>query len=66
VLLPYFSKNSQYDEVIYSLKPAIIATTLGDPCRFHKERQATKIGATVIDVIERLSDYSTTKLLNEI
>ena len=66
ILLPYLSKNKEYDEVISSLKPAIIATTFGDPYRFHKERQAKMVGAEVIDVIKRLPEHSTTKLLTHI
>lgn len=66
ILLPYFSGNENYDRVIYSLKPAIIATTFGDPYRFHKERQALSIGAQVIDVIERLPEYSSTKILTNL
>jgi cytidyltransferase-like protein len=64
ILLPYLSKNAQYDQVIFSLKPDIIATTLGDPYRYHKERQAMMIKAKVIDVIDRLHEYSTTKMLH--
>lgn len=60
LLLPSFMENSDYDNLVSELKPAIIATTKGDPLRFHKERQAKMIGAEVVDVIDRLSTYSTT------
>lgn len=63
ILLPYLSENTAYDNVIFSLKPAIITTTAGDPYRFHKERQAAMVGAKVIDVITRLPEHSTTKIL---
>ncbi len=64
ILLPYLSQNDEYDKVIFSLKPDIIATTLGDPYRYHKERQAMMVRAKVIDVIDRLPEYSTTKMLH--
>lgn len=60
--LPYLKADSEYDDMISLLKPAIIATTNGDPYRSHKERQAKKIGSEVIDVIERIENQSTTKL----
>lgn len=60
--LPYLKTDSEYDDMISLLKPAIIATTYGDPYRSHKERQAKKIGSEVIDVIERIKNLSTTKL----
>lgn len=69
VPLKPMQNNSEYDELVISLKPAIIATTKGDKSRFHKERQAEKIGAKVLDVTGPVSNHSTTKLievLNEI
>lgn len=63
VYLPHFTANAEYDNLVLSIKPAIIATTAGDPYRAHKERQAKHIGAKVIDVIERLPEFSTTKVL---
>lgn len=58
VLLPPLTTNQEYDELAKSLKPAIIATTKGDPGRAHKIRQARGIGARVVDVITRLPHAS--------
>lgn len=69
VPLPEVTTDSGYDQVIFSLKPDIIATTSGDPARSHKERQAKTLGIQVLDVIHRLKDQSTTKvaqLMNEL
>lgn len=55
--------NYDYDDLIMTLKPAIIATTSGDRNRHHKERQAKLVAAHVIDVTEQISDKSTTKLI---
>jgi rfaE bifunctional protein nucleotidyltransferase chain/domain len=64
VLLPPLMKNSDYDSILLALKPAIIATTKGDPFRSHKERQAQEIQATVIDVVLPISNQSTTRILH--
>ncbi len=65
ILLPQEMTNHDYDELVSILKPAIIATTKGDPYRHHKERQAHLVGGKVIDVIERIPQFSTTQLSNK-
>ncbi len=62
VPLPPFS-NKDYDSLTNSIKPAIIATTKGDTARHHKERQAREIGAEVVDVVEPVSNKSTTRVI---
>lgn len=57
LLLPQLD-NTGYDDIIARLAPNVIATTYKDPQRFHKERQAKLIGATVIDVIRPISKKS--------
>ena len=69
VLLQAHMKDADYDALVFTIKPAIIATTAGDVNRNHKERQAVQIDAKVIDVTQQISDKSTTKLvqlLNEL
>lgn len=69
ILLKPEMSNKDYDDLVITLKPAIIATTQGDSNRHHKERQAKLVGADVIDVTEFVSDKSTSqvvKLLNEL
>lgn len=56
--------NKDYDTVVFSIKPAIIATTQGDVNRHHKDRQARQIGAKVVDVTPQISDESTTRLVH--
>lgn len=63
VKLPAFTENTDYDNLVISLKPAIIAITKGDPGKNHKDRQAEKIGAKVVEVTDTVSNRSTTKLL---
>lgn len=65
ILLPYPFKDKDYDSLVSRLKPAIIATTVADPKKYHKDRQASLIGAEVLEVIERLPEHSSTQLLNK-
>ena len=66
LLLPDGFRNQDYDGVVLNVKPAIIATTKGDPGRNHKERQGVLTGATVIDVIDRLPNYASSQLAGKI
>ncbi|MBI2442930.1 MAG: adenylyltransferase/cytidyltransferase family protein [Candidatus Levybacteria bacterium] len=54
--------DEDYDELILAIKPAIIATTQNDSNRSHKERQATRVGAKVIDVTGAIQNQSTTRI----
>lgn len=60
-LLPSFTSNKQYDNLVLQLKPAIIATTTGDALRKHKEKQAKSVDGKVIGV-KQVHNKSTTKL----
>lgn len=63
VLLQPEMNDTDYDNLVIPLKPAIIATTSGDSNRHHKERQAQLVHAKVLDVTMPISDKSTTKLI---
>ncbi len=62
VRLPHITTNAGYDKVINTIKPAIIATTKGDPARRHKERQARLVGAKLKDVVDQIENKSTTRI----
>ena len=62
-LTPHMT-DKEYDALVFTIEPAIIATTKGDANTHHKERQAKQIGAEVIDVTLPISDKSTTKLIH--
>jgi rfaE bifunctional protein nucleotidyltransferase chain/domain len=64
VLLSSNLENRDYDKLIMQLKPAIIATTQGDQKRHLKERQAGLVAAEIIDVIDVISDKSTSRLIS--
>lgn len=61
VLLPSFATNKAYDRLVLQVKPAIIATTIGDPYRKQKEKQAKSVGGKVVS-IKNLPYHSTTRL----
>jgi rfaE bifunctional protein nucleotidyltransferase chain/domain len=65
ILLRGILSDKEYDELILALKPAIIATTNGDPHFHHKDRQAHLTHGRVVSVIDRLPDFSTTKIVKE-
>lgn len=62
LLLPKMIGNEEYDRLIFMLKPTIIATTKGDPQKFHKERQAKLVGAKIVEVVSRIDNVSTTRI----
>ncbi len=62
ILLNKDMDNHAYDQLIWNIKPAIIATTELDPYRGHKERQAQLTGSQVVDVIQRIENTSTSRI----
>jgi rfaE bifunctional protein nucleotidyltransferase chain/domain len=60
-LLPPLGTNKAYDTLVLRLKPAIIATTIGDLYRKQKEKQAKNIGGKVIS-IAYVKDQSSSRL----
>lgn len=63
VLLPKDMGNSEYDELIETIHPAVIATSENDIHIEHKIRQAKLTGAIVKKVNNYISSVSSTKLL---
>ncbi len=62
ILLPDNVSDQLYDSLILDTKPAIIATTQPDVNRRHKERQAKMVGGTVVDVIPKIENQSTSRI----
>jgi rfaE bifunctional protein nucleotidyltransferase chain/domain len=62
VSLNDMNSNRDYDEIVYKLKPDVIAITKNDPQEIHNKRQAKKINAKVVYVISRIENKSTSKL----
>lgn len=63
ITLPSGFKDEDYDQLVSIIKPAILATTKGDPFRFHKERSAELVDAKVVDVTVPIHNQSTTRLI---
>ncbi len=62
ILLSGIKTSSEYDYMVQKIHPDIIAVTQNDSAISHKKRQARKINAKVVSVIDRLEDKSTTRL----
>lgn len=63
ILLPQALTDKNYENMIINLKPDIITTTIGDPGKAKKERQAKLVGAKVVEVTEYIKDQSTSRLI---
>lgn len=65
LILPTLKTGKDYLQMVQTIKPNIIAVTAGDPQLKNKQKQAEIIGAKVKIVIQHLSQYSTTKIINK-
>lgn len=62
IMLPRIFVDEEYDELVLQLKPAIIATTKGDPHAAHKKRQARQAGSRIITVTDPIANKSTSRI----
>lgn len=62
VLLPFMEKESEYDLVVKSISPDIIAATSGSADNHH-QRSAKAVGAKLRYVTKMIGNYSTSKIL---
>ena len=62
ILLPYFKKDQDYERLVNTVQPDIIAVTKADSLMELKRKYARKVGGKLIEVIARLKDYSTTTI----
>lgn len=63
LLLPALEGFKDYNQLVQDIKPAIIATTKGDPQINNKMQQAVNIGAQVKVVIENINDFSSSDIV---
>lgn len=63
VMLPYFSKDREYDELIVDIKPDVIAATFKDKNNVHFQRSAKLAGAKLKFVVGMVGKYSTSRIL---
>lgn len=62
ILLPYFSKEKSYFDLVKKIKPKIIAVTKGDPKIENKKRQAAMVDAKVKEVTPLIKNFSSTRI----
>lgn len=66
ILLNGILNDEDYLSLTNLIKPAIIATTTGDPILDKKQKQAASVGGKVVEVTENLAPYSTSDIINRI
>lgn len=66
ILLPFFKKNNEYDDLILKLKPNIIAVTKNDPNIKHIKRQIKLVSAKIAIVNLKIKNVSSTSILSKI
>lgn len=66
IILPTLKTDTDYLSFVKTVSPDIIAITAGDPQFENKQKQAKIVGGKVKVVINRLSDFSTSQLLNNV
>ncbi|MBP6913618.1 MAG: adenylyltransferase/cytidyltransferase family protein [Candidatus Levybacteria bacterium] len=65
LLLPEFKKDLEYYDLVKKIEPDIIAVTSGDPAYNKKAEQAKIVKGEIVEVINRLPQYSTTDLIKK-
>ena len=61
LLLPHFTEDQNYFELVQQIKPQLVAITKGDPLLEIKQKQADTVGAKVV-IVPKISTPSTTQL----
>lgn len=63
VVLPTMNGYKDYLALVEMIHPQIIAVTKGDPQLANKKKQAAKVGAELVVVIDPVHGFSTSKIL---
>jgi len=66
ILLPYFSSDKEYSNMVKAINPEIIAVTEGDSQLENKKKQIETIGGRLKIVIPLLKKFSTRKIISKI
>lgn len=64
ILLPVLNGFEEYNQLVQHIHPKVIAITAGDPQFQNKQNQAKVVGATVEVVVQRLSNFSSSAIVN--
>lgn len=62
ICLPTMNSDEDYLKMVQEIKPTIIAVTEGDPYKQHKEKQASAVGASIVE-IPKIHTRSTSQLV---
>ena len=65
ILLPYFDNDSQYNDLVQKVKPAVVAITEGDQSADKKKEQVEKYGGVLKIVLPLITTVSTTQILSQ-
>lgn len=65
ILLPFFSSDQEYFDMVRAINPKIIAVTEGDPQLKNKEKQIKTIGGELKIVTPLFKKYSTSKIIKK-
>lgn len=63
ILLPFFTSDQEYFNLVKKIKPSIIAVTKGDPQIEKKRKQAKEVLGRVVAVTDLVAGFSATKFL---
>lgn len=63
LLLPLLSGDEMYQELVESVRPAVIGVTQDDPFLSEKQQQAASVGATVKTLTPMIESFSSTAIL---
>lgn len=66
ILLPFFSSNQEYFEMVKIIHPKVIAVTAGDPQLENKKRQIKTVGGKLKIVTPLLKKFSSSKIIMEL
>lgn len=64
VMLPFMRSEEEYDKLIETIKPDIIAATFGDVNAIYHQRSAKLSGAKFKYVTKTIGNHSTSRILN--
>ncbi len=63
ICLPYLKTDNDYEMLVKSIKPGIIAVTTGAIVFDWERVYMNETGGKIVEVVKRIADYSTTKLV---
>lgn len=63
VLLPYFEKEAEYDQLVVTVRPHVIAVSENDAFIEKKQQQAKRVGGKVVTVLSHIPQKASQNLL---